>query len=161
LILVLFSLLMLAAAFGMLRRRTADSSPRDFDERYAVGAWLRLVLVGLAVGFLTGFFGMGGGFLIVPALVLVLGLPLHLAVGTSLLVIALNAVWGLLGNLRFGTLDWTLTLLFAASGAAGVLAGGRLSGRLPDRALRTAFALIVVGVAIYTFGSNVMALVTV
>ena len=154
LILVLFSLLMLAAAYSMLRSRKAGVSATSFDERYAVAGWVRLVLVGLGVGFLTGFFGVGGGFLIVPALVVILGLPMHLAVGTSLLAIALNALWGLIGNLRFGTLDWTLTLLFAAGGVLGVLAGGKLAGRLPDRTLRVAFALLIVGVAVYTFARS-------
>jgi uncharacterized protein len=73
-------------------------------------------------------------------------------------VIALNALWGLIGTLRFGTLDWTLTLLFAASGVVGVLAGGRLAGRLPDRTLRLAFALLIAGVAVYTFGHSFTAL---
>src|SRR5579859_5579215 len=76
-LLILFSFLMVAAAFSMLRRRSRDASVSSFDERYAVGGWLRLGLVGLVVGFLTGFFGVGGGFLIVPALVLVLHLPLR------------------------------------------------------------------------------------
>ena len=58
-----------------------------------------------------------------PALVLVLGVPMQLAVGTSLLIIALNALWGLLGNLQLGTLDWSVTLPFALGGGAGVLAG--------------------------------------
>ena len=81
-------------------------------------------------------------------------LPMHLAVGTSLLAIALNALWGLIGNLRFGTLDWPLTLLFATGGVIGVLAGGKLAGRLPDRTLRVAFALLIVVVALYTFGRS-------
>jgi uncharacterized membrane protein YfcA len=157
-ILVLFSLLMLVAAFSMLRRKAKGASVTAFDERYLPSGWARLVLVGLGVGFLTGFFGVGGGFLIVPALVVLLGLPMHLAVGTSLLVIALNALWGILGNLRFGTLDWTLTLLFAVGGVVGVLAGGKLAGRLPDRSLRVAFALLIVGVAVYTFSRSVTAL---
>jgi uncharacterized membrane protein YfcA len=116
------------------------------------------VLVGIGVGFLTGFFGVGGGFLIVPALVLVLGLPMHVAVGTSLVAISLNALWGLLGNLRFGTLDWTLTALFAVGGVVGVLTGGKLAGRLPDRTLRAAFAVLVVGLAVYTFGRSMTSL---
>jgi uncharacterized membrane protein YfcA len=158
LILVLFSLLMLAAAFSMLRRKPSGASVTSFDERYLPSGWARLVLVGLGVGFLTGFFGVGGGFLIVPALVVLMGLPMHLAVGTSLLVIALNALWGILGNLRFGTLDWTLTLLFAVGGVVGVLAGGKLAGRLPDHSLRVAFALLIVGVAVYTFSRSVTTL---
>jgi uncharacterized membrane protein YfcA len=154
LIMVLFALLMLAAAVSMLRRPAVGASGTSFDDRYLIAGWVRLVLVGLGVGFLTGFFGVGGGFLIVPALVVMLGLPMHLAVGTSLLVIALNALWGLIGNLRFGTLDWPLTLLFAIGGVGGVLAGGKLAGRLPDRSLRVAFALLIVGVAVYTFGRS-------
>jgi uncharacterized membrane protein YfcA len=142
----------------MLRRPAAGVSVTSCDDRYLVGGWARLVLVGLGVGFLTGFFGVGGGFLIVPALVVILGVPMHLAVGTSLLAIALNALWGLIANLQFGTLDWPLTLVFAAGGVGGVLAGGRLAGRLPDRALRIAFALLIVGVAVYTLGRSFAAL---
>jgi uncharacterized protein len=158
LILVLFSLLMLAAAFSMVRRSEAGAEAASFDERYPIGGWVRLVLVGLGVGFLTGFFGVGGGFLIVPALVVILGLPMHLAVGTSLLAIALNAVWGLTGNLRFGTLDWTLTFLFAVGGVVGVLAGGKLAWRLPERTLRVSFAILIVGVAVYTFSHSLTAI---
>jgi uncharacterized membrane protein YfcA len=154
LVMLLFSLLMIAAAVSMLRRRSSGASISSFEERCEVIGCARLVLVGIGVGFLTGFFGVGGGFLIVPALVLVLGLPMHLAVGTSLVAISLNALWGLLGNLRFGTLDWTLTVLFAVGGIVGVLAGGKLAGRMPDRTLRAAFAVLVVGLAIYTFGRS-------
>ena len=160
LILVLFSLMMLGAAFSMLRRRAGTADVTSFAERYDAAHWARLVAVGLGVGFLTGFFGVGGGFLIVPALVLALGLPMHLAVGTSLLAIALNSLWGLLGNLRFGTLDWTLTLLFAAGGVIGVVTGGKLAGRLPDTTLRQAFAVLIVGVAVYTFTRSVGTLAT-
>ena len=158
LIMVLFSLLMVAAAVSMPWRRPGGASMASFEEHYTADRWLRLVLVGLGVGFLTGFFGVGGGFLIVPALVVVLGLPMHLAVGTSLLAISLNALWGLIGNLRLGTLDWTITALFALGGLVGVLAGGKLAGRLPDRALRAAFAVLVVGLAVYTFGRSLTSL---
>src|SRR5579859_473524 len=104
LVMILFSILMLAAAVSMLRRGAGGSSAVSFEERYPPAGWARLALVGLGVGFLTGFFGVGGGFLIVPALVVVLGLPMHLAVGTSLIAISLNAAWGLIGNFRMGTL---------------------------------------------------------
>jgi uncharacterized membrane protein YfcA len=157
-IMLLLSLLMVAAAVSMLRRRPGGAWTVSFDEGYTAAGWLRLAFVGLGVGFLTGFFGVGGGFLIVPALVLVLGLPMHLAVGTSLVAISLNALWGLLGNLRLGTLDWTLTILFALGGVVGVLTGGKLAGRLPDRQLRAGFALLVVGLAMYSFGRSVTTL---
>ena len=159
-VLVLVSLLMLAAAFSMLRRRGAAGPPTSFQERYRAVGWARLVVVGLGVGFLTGFFGVGGGFLIVPSLVLVIGLPMHLAVGTSLVAISLNSLWGIVGNLRLGGLDWTLTALFGLGGVVGVLTGGKLAGRLPDRSLHSAFAVVIVGVALYTFGRSVSALIT-
>lgn len=157
-ILLLFSLLMLGAAFSMVRRRPVAAALSTFTERYSPSGWARLFAVGLGVGFLTGFFGVGGGFLIVPALAVVVGLPMHLAVGTSLLAIALNSLWGLLGNLRLGTFSLTLTLLFALGGLAGVVTGGNLAGRLPERALRMAFAVLIVGVGVYTFVRSAAAL---
>jgi uncharacterized membrane protein YfcA len=158
LVLVLFSVLMLGAALAMLRQRPRGAFGTAFDERYAAAGWVRLVVAGLLVGLLTGFFGIGGGFLVVPALVLVLGVPMHLAVGTSLLIIMFNAVWGLLGNLQLGTLDWSITAPFALGGVAGVLLGGRVAGRLPDRLVRNAFALLIVAVAVYTFSRSAPAL---
>jgi uncharacterized protein len=158
LVLVLFSGLMLVAAFSMLRRRDTSAALKAFDECYTLAGWLRLVVVGLGIGFLTGLFGVGGGFLIIPALIVVLRLPMQFAVGTSLLAITLNALWGLIGNIRFGSLDWPLTGLFAVGGVAGVLIGGKLAARLPESALRSAFALLIVGVAVYTFGRSLATL---
>jgi hypothetical protein len=156
-VLVLFALLMLGAAASLVRRPAA-AKPDTFDEQYSPRRWLQLGLVGLGVGFLTGFFGVGGGFLIVPALVLVLGVPMHLAVGTSLLAIALNALWGLLGHLRLGGLDWGLTTLFVAGGVAGVVGGGKIAGLLPESTLRRGFAGVIVLVALYTFIRSAVAL---
>jgi uncharacterized membrane protein YfcA len=160
LVLLIFSLLMVLAALSMLRQHSSGQFAMSFRENYPAGAWMRLLLVGSAVGLLTGFFGIGGGFLIIPALVVVVRVPMQLAVGTSLLIIALNAAWAVIGNLQFGSLDWPLTGLFALGGAAGVFAGGKVASRLPDRALRSAFAVVVVGVAVYTFGRSATALVT-
>jgi uncharacterized protein len=91
--------------------------------------------------------------------VLLLGLPVTLAVGTSLLAIALNAFWGLLGHLQFGTLDVPLTAIFVVGGLLGLVLGGRLAGRLPERQLRLSFAALVMAVAIYTFAHSATALV--
>jgi uncharacterized membrane protein YfcA len=157
LVLVLFSVLMVAAAIAMLRRR-GTAGAAGFDERYGARGWLRIGALGLGVGFLSGLFGVGGGFLIVPALVLVVGLPTRHAVGTSLLAITLNAAWGLAGHLSFGGLEWGLTGLVVAGGLVGVLAGGRLTGRLPDAVLRRAFAVLVLGLAAYTFARSAAAL---
>jgi len=108
------------------------------------------VLTAIGVGLMTGFFGVGGGFLIVPALVLVLKLPMPIAIGTSLPVIAINSGTALAGHLAAGrTIDMRLTLLFTAGAVAGALAGGAFSTRLPAAALARAFALVVLALAGY------------
>lgn len=157
-VLTLFAALMLAAAWNLVRRRVATEQS-TFTEQFTPAAWSRLIAAGLAVGLLTGLFGIGGGFLIVPALVIVLGVPMRMAVGTSLVAIALNALWGTLAYLTLGGLDWGLIGLFATGGLLGVLLGGRLVARLPERALRMAFASLVVGLAIYTFVRSAAGLV--
>jgi uncharacterized membrane protein YfcA len=110
-----------------------------------------VLAVGLLVGALTGLLGMGGGFVIVPALVLMLGFDVRRAVGTSLAVIALNCVGGLLGRVRpDGTVlgvAWGIAAVFSAVAVAGALAGGLVSHRLPQRALRRTFAVLVVAMA--------------
>ncbi|MFN8622169.1 MAG: sulfite exporter TauE/SafE family protein [Chloroflexota bacterium] len=108
------------------------------------------VATALGVGFMTGFFGVGGGFLIVPALVLVLRLPMPLAVGTSLPIIALNSATGFLSHLGNGaTLDLPLTALFTAGAIVAALVGGAVSTRLPAAALARAFALVVLALAAF------------
>lgn len=157
-ILALFAVLMLAAAIAMFRGGGDASAADAFRERYSPAGWLRLIALGLGVGVLTGFFGVGGGFLIVPALVLMIGLPMRLAVGTSLVAIALNALWGLLGHLHFGGLDWGHTALFVAGGLLGVLAGSRLSARARDMGLRKAFACAILVLATFTLVRSISAL---
>jgi uncharacterized membrane protein YfcA len=121
-----FSAALLAAGVAMLRRRPAAEPRRDTRSAPAAAA-------GLGTGFLTGLFGVGGGFIIVPALVTLVGLPLQAAVGTSLLVIALTSAAALAAHLATGPIAWTLSLAFAAAAVAGVLAGRRLSHWLPAR----------------------------
>lgn len=96
---------------------------------------------------LTGLFGVGGGFLIVPALTTLLGLPMRTAVGTSLLVIALTSGAALVGHLATGTIDWALALAFAGAAIAGAVAGRRLSRLVPARTLRHLFAMLLVAAA--------------
>jgi uncharacterized membrane protein YfcA len=103
------------------------------------------------VGLLTGFFGVGGGFAVVPALVLALGLPMRHAVGTSLLVIVVNSLTGLAGRTEsLPTVDWATVAAFAAASMAGGLAGSRLSARTPPHRLTTAFAVLLAVVAVAT-----------
>ncbi len=99
-------------------------------------------------GLLTGFFGVGGGFLIVPALILVGNFPTHQAVGTSLLVIAMASISGFVGHLSFGTVDLTIVGLFVLGGLGGVLSGTALSGRIPEQKLSKAFGWFTIIVAL-------------
>ncbi len=115
---------------------------------------LKVIAAGLAVGFLTGFLGVGGGFLVVPALVLFAGLDMREAVGTSLLVISINAAAGLAGHLAHGGFDLRLALVVTALAAAGTVIGTRASHRISPAALRRAFALFVVAVGLFLVAAN-------
>ncbi|MCU0310214.1 MAG: sulfite exporter TauE/SafE family protein [Acidimicrobiales bacterium] len=120
------------------------------ERRVQVERAFAIVAAGTGVGFLTGLFGVGGGFVIVPALTLLLGLSMPVAIGTSLLVIAINSAVALASRLATTTIDWAVTIPFTISAVAGVLVGGRLAGRLdPKKSLRW-FAALLVAVAVYT-----------
>lgn len=138
-LLVLFALLMIAIAVLMLR---GQAPPRTTTPAAHL-SWPRVLAGGMGVGFLTGFLGVGGGFLIVPALVLLLGMDMRDAVGSSLVVIAINSAAGLLGHLQDGALNWALAGLLLGGGAVGIAFGSRLGGRLPTTRLRQAFASFV------------------
>jgi uncharacterized membrane protein YfcA len=115
-----------------------------------VALW-RATLAGFAVGALTGFFGVGGGFVVVPALVLALGFPTPVAVGTSLLVITVNSAAALAARLAgHPHLDVALLATFTVAAVAGSLAGNRVAARLRPEHLTTAFALLLLAVAGYT-----------
>ena len=110
-----------------------------------------IVAAATAVGLVTGFFGVGGGFVIVPALVLVLGFDMPAAVGTSLLVIAVTSAAALAARLGGQPdLDWSLLGLFAATAIAGSVAGNRLAAKVDESTLRGAFVVLLLAVAVYT-----------
>ncbi|GAA5513922.1 hypothetical protein Dcar01_02671 [Deinococcus carri] len=139
--LLIFAAVMLIAATRMFRPAPAGHAPPR-------PGW-QVLLAGLGVGVLTGVVGVGGGFLILPALVLLLGLPMARAVGTSLVLIALNAALGFALHVRAapGGLHWDLIALLGGIGVLGSLAGSRLSRQLSQNALRRSFAgfLVVLG----------------
>ena len=112
----------------------------------------KVLLTATAVGLLTGFFGVGGGFALVPALVLVLGYPMPVAVGTSLLVIAVNSATALAARVGIGVghPDWALIAGFTAAAMAGSLLGGRVTARVNPQNLTRAFAALLIVVALYT-----------
>jgi uncharacterized membrane protein YfcA len=110
----------------------------------------RSLIAGFAVGLLTGFLGIGGGFLIVPALVLFAGLNARMAAGTSLAIITLNSSTGLLGQLRFVGIQWNLLAGFLAFAISGMVIGSSLNSRLAEHVLRRVFAttILVLGLAV-------------
>lgn len=120
----------------------------------------KVVVTATAVGLLTGFFGVGGGFVLVPALVLALSFPMPVAVGTSLLVIAVNSTTALSARLSDGgaQLDWPLIGGFTAAAVIGSLVGGRIASRVEPHLLTRAFGVLLVVVALYTAARSVPAL---
>ena len=147
-----FSLLLLVVAVMMWRKTTSRGSrggagvPVAWTPRRVV----RLLITASAFGLLVGFFGVGGGFAAVPALVLALDTPMPVAVGTSLLVIAVNSVTALASRLGGGaTMHWDVVLPFTISAAIASLVGGHVASRLPLRTLTRSFAVLLVLVAVY------------
>jgi uncharacterized membrane protein YfcA len=159
LLLSLFAFLMMAAAISLVRRDSRRTDAAAERARAHPVWWGRLVLAGLGVGALTGFFGVGGGFIIVPALALFVGLPTRQAVATSLVVIVINCVSALAGHMTAGGSVPLLSLtLFAAGGFAGSSGGARLAGRWQEKHLARLFAALVAGVAIYLIVRNTLGL---
>jgi hypothetical protein len=156
-LLLLFGCLMLVVGIRMVRRKAPPGPSEGADERlgtYAPREWAQLLGLGGVVGLLTGFFGIGGGFLIVPALVLAGRFTAHHAVGTSLLVIAMTSASGILGHLHFGTVDLRIVGVFVLGGAAGILSGAALAGLVPERALARAFGWFIILLALYVVYQN-------
>ena len=145
--LTLLAVVMLAAAASMLRTRPAISEGEATGSENKGRRLVTVAIAGVAVGMLTGFVGIGGGFLIVPALVILANTPMKHAVGTSLLVIAMNSASGFLGYLGQVPILWEFMALFTAVAIAGILAGTYLVRFVSQSALRRAFAafLIVTG----------------
>lgn len=146
-LLLLFAGTMVVAAVAMLRSRT-NTAEADRAPKPAV-----VIASGFGLGFLTGFLGVGGGFLIVPVLVFVLGLSMRDAIGTSLFVIALNSASGLATHAFDGSIDWSIVLLFVIGGITGNIAGLAIGKRLEQRQLKAIFAVFVLGVGIFTGAS--------
>ena len=169
-----FSLLMLVVAALMLARarRGRGSAPAadlgvveepilTFRPSFvcACPRALKVLVTASGVGLLTGFFGVGGGFVVVPALVLALGFTMPVAVGTSLLVIAINSGTSLVARAGGGIdIDWTVVGVFTAAAVIGSLLGARIATRARPEALRIAFAVLIIAVGLYTAARSIPAL---
>ncbi len=147
-LLIAFSLMMLATAVAMIRGRR-EVKPHDGGMRTGL-----VLLEGGVVGLVTGMVGAGGGFLVVPALVLLGGLPMAAAVGTSLLVIAMKSFAGLGGYLASVQIDWGLAAAVTAAAVVGSVLGGTLTGKIPAETLRRGFGWFVVVMGVFVLAQQ-------
>jgi len=148
-LLVAFALLMLTIGFVLFFRQNDDIDENQPSKPLAV-----VLGSGAGVGLLTGVLGVGGGFLVVPALVMLVGLPVQVAVGTSLIVIAMNSAAGFIGHAGSGSFDLVMTLIFTSAGLAGTFAGTKLSSRMSSSRLQKVFAVFVVILALFLLFDN-------
>lgn len=137
LILGIFAVLMILASISMIR---GSKEITNENHRFRV---VLVIIEGIIIGFLTGLVGAGGGFLIIPALVLLTGLPFKTAVGTSLFIIAINSLVGFLGDVLNYSMDWKLLLSVTALSVIGILIGDRISKKIPALTLRKSFGWFV------------------
>lgn len=170
-LLLAFSGLMMVAAYGMWRRlrsgpvpvlrslsAAAAAAPVGSTVRFDPTTVVKVAIAGTIVGLLTGFFGVGGGFVIVPALVLALGFTMPEAVGTSLLVITINSAVALTTRLQGGSIEWGTVIPFTVASLLGVVVGSRLAGTRDSTSLQRWFVGLLVVVAVYTATRSGLAL---
>jgi hypothetical protein len=145
LVMVIFALLMIGASYSMIvSRKTAIELTKQ-----EVNYWI-IFLEGLIVGALTGFVGAGGGFMIIPALVLFAKLPMKKAVGTSLLIITINSAFGAIGDFSAGVeMDWSFLIKFVGFTIIGVLLGGKFSKSIDGERLKPAFGWFVLTMGVW------------
>jgi uncharacterized protein len=125
-----------------IARRKSDASKRNNNIT-------KLLLYGILIGLATGLLGAGGGFLLIPALVLILKMPMKEAIGTSLLIIALNSLIGFAGDIGYFNIDWKFLGLITSIAVAGVFIGGFLAKKIEGDKLRKVFGWFLLGMSIY------------
>ena len=150
---ILFAALMVAASIGMIRSKERKPGCFECD---LIGNMIRMLLSGVGIGLTTGILGAGGGFLLIPTLVLVLGMQMKEAVGTSLLVIALNSLIGFAGDMGHFIIDWIFLIKITAISMTGVLIGGAVAKRINATYLKKGFGWFVLVMGIYIISTELM-----
>ena len=145
-IMVLFAILMLIASIAMIIGR---KEVINTDKKISANGMLQLLMYGVLVGLATGLLGAGGGFLIIPALVLILKMPMKKAVGTSLLIIALNSLIGFTGDLGHIDIDWKFLGIISAIAIGGIFIGGAIGKKIAGEKLKKGFGWFVLIMGIY------------
>lgn len=144
---VLFAILMVLAATSMIRN--GSQTQVASEEEQGKGSIFKLLLNGVGVGFVTGLLGAGGGFLLIPSLVLLVKLPMKTAVGTSLLIIAMNSLLGFLVDIGHFQIDWKFLFIITAIAIAGIFIGGALAKKISGGKLKKIFGWFVLLMGIY------------
>jgi hypothetical protein len=156
LIMLVFAVVMLFASVSMIRRRSGDDNGDD-NARPVSYNFKMIGIEGLVVGGITGFVGAGGGFLIIPALVLFARLPMKLAIGTSLVIIAAKSLLGFLGDLGGSqAIDWAFLLQVSGVAMAGIFLGTYVSRFIPGKKLQPAFGWFVLVMGVYIIVKQVL-----
>lgn len=150
----LFSAMMLVTSWSMWRGRGEEDGAEPVESR----AIASVATMGLIVGIVTGLVGAGGGFLVVPALALLVGLPMRAAIGTSLVVITANSTAALFGYLNHVTLNYPFAAVLAFAASIGALLGSQLAAKIPARSLRRAFAILILSLGTLLLTRTVRAL---
>ncbi len=145
---VLFAVLMLLASIAMIKNNVEETGSAE-DTADASVKIFKLLLYGIVIGLVTGFLGAGGGFLLIPALVLLIKIPMKKAIGTSLLIIALNSLIGFTGDIGHFVIDWKFLIIISLIAIAGVFIGGFLSKKIDGEKLKKAFGWFVLLMGIY------------
>lgn len=155
----LFAIFAFTAAFFMLRDSLKpDAAPDAPNEPEVVRFTVSLAVQALGVGTLTSLIGAGGGFVIVPALVLLAGVPVKPAVGSSLLIITMNAMSGFVGYIGQVPIDWALVSSFTGVAAVGAVVGTRFNRRVPQRRIKQGFAVLIIVLGGYLVARRLSAL---
>jgi uncharacterized membrane protein YfcA len=154
-IMVFFALIMLAASFSMIKGKKGGDAADEEEVKFNFPI---IALEGSVVGVITGIVGAGGGFLIIPALVLLAKLPMKMAVGTSLLIIAAKSLIGFLGDLSSQTIDWQMLLIFTSLSIVGIFIGSALSKKINEKILKTGFGWFVLVMGIYIITKELLAI---
>lgn len=150
---ILFAILMVIASVGMIRSKEREPGCLECDLK---GNIIRMLLSGIGIGLTTGILGAGGGFLLIPTLVLVLGMPMKEAVGTSLLIIALNSLIGFVGDIGHFAIDWIFLAKITAIAMTGILIGGAVAKRVDAGSLKKGFGWFVLAMGIYIISTELV-----
>lgn len=152
---VFFAVIMLAASYSMIKENGKVVDEKDGEVKFNIPL---IAVEGLIVGLITGLVGAGGGFLIIPALVLLAKLPMKMAVGTSLLIIAAKSLIGFLGDVSNQVIDWKMLLIFTVLSIVGIFIGSSLSKKINEKMLKKGFGWFVLLMGVYIIAKELMSM---